>query len=402
MFLRQEPRRARNAGSGPDARQIAKPLRILMISSSYFPKRDGSVLAVADLVRSLTNAGNRVVQVTRGYPSHNRPSAPEPNVIRVIQLGNSVASKFLFSISEFIACRKLMQKENFDVIHAHGFSSLVSAEALRILFGTPVVFTFHGLQGLWSRDAGLSHKLRFLFSIPYEGFVARRADAVAVQSRLLGDVVSKLYGVSWRKLAVVSNPVDIEQFDYAAPQDSKIVLFVGTLGRVHSPDLIVRAMRDVIFKVPEARLVIVGEGPSRSYLMELAKQLGLEKHVELVGRITNRAELSSLYAKSRVVVVPFKAGGYILSLVVMEGMAVGRPVVTTMTLDKTDGVIGCSYDAIALAQSITKVLQMPRDEYERLSRAARRFVESECSNATVMLRMTNLYRDLAQREELQA
>ena len=141
---------------------------------------------------------------------------------------------------------------------------------------------------------------------------------------------------------MVSNPVDIEQFEYTEPQESTIVLFVGTLGTVHSPDLIVRAMRDVISKVPGAKLVIVGEGPFQILPDATGNGLGVEQHVKLVGRVTDRAILKSLYASSRLVVVPFKAGGCILSLVVMEGMAVGRPVVTTMTVDKTEGVIRCN------------------------------------------------------------
>jgi glycosyltransferase involved in cell wall biosynthesis len=389
----------RDGVSDRDSKQIHEPLHILMVSSSYFPKSDGSVLAVAGLVRSLVAGGNQVVLVTRGYPRHKGSSAVEPDLVRVNQVGNSLPSKFLFSVSQFIACWRLMRTQRFDVIHAHGFASLFSAEALKLLSRTPVVFTFHGLQGLWSRDSGLSHRLRFLFSVPYEGFIARRADSVAVQSRLLGRVVSKLYRVSPRKVVVISNPVDIEQFGYAEPQESKVVLFVGTLGRVHSPDLIVRAMTDVLSKVPGAKLVIAGEGPSKTYLMQLATELGVEQHVELVGRVTDRAVLKSLYASSRVVVVPFKAGGYILSLVVMEGMAVGRPVVTTMTVDKTDGVIACTYDPQALAETITKVLEMPADEYNALSKASRKFIETECSNEAVMLRMSDLYRELSRRRD---
>ena len=99
MLLFEESYSRSDTVFSPDSEQSHKPLRILMISSAYFPKSDGSVLAVTGLVRSLIAGGNQVVLVTRGYRHHKGGSALEPNVIRVNQIGNSMPSKFLFSIS---------------------------------------------------------------------------------------------------------------------------------------------------------------------------------------------------------------------------------------------------------------------------------------------------------------
>jgi glycosyltransferase involved in cell wall biosynthesis len=266
-----------------------------------------------------------------------------------------------------------------------------------------VVVTFHGLQNFWTRKWGLPWKLKFFFFLPFEALMASHADAILAQSGMLKRQISRIYGISPQKILVVSNPVDTHDFGYCEPASPCFnVLFVGTLGRVHGPDLLIRAARLVNASFPSAKFTIVGDGPARASLIQIAEAAGLKDKVEFIGRVTERKRLKSYYEACRVVVVPLKAEGYILSLVALEGMAVGRPVLTTMKVDTQEGVVRADYDERSLADGIVRILSMSEQDYKRLSIACREYVERECDSKVVAQRTIDLYGMLVGKKERDA
>jgi glycosyltransferase involved in cell wall biosynthesis len=126
---------------------------------------------------------------------------------------------------------------------------------------------------------------------------------------------------------VVPNPVDISEFHIVRPEKrSRVVLFVGLLGGAYDVGLLLKATKLVLNDVPEARFVIVGQGPEGVVLKNLVSELAIAQSVEFLGQTASRGRLSSLYASSQLLVIPFRASGYILSLAALESMATGRPV----------------------------------------------------------------------------
>jgi 1,2-diacylglycerol 3-alpha-glucosyltransferase len=381
----------------------AGALKILVISGAFYPKIDGSVVAVTEVLRQFKALGHRFVLVTRGYRSVPNPNQVNRyNAVLVRQNGHSLISRILMVGGQIRISSAMMKEERFDVIHAHGFSSLLVGLVVGAAYRRPVVVTLHGLQNFWSRTWGLRWKLQFFFFLPFEAFLASRADAIVAQSNTLKRQISRIYRISPERVEVVSNPVDSVEFGYCEPSKSGLkVLFVGTLGRVHGPDLLIRAARLVKTSVPAAKFIIIGEGPAKARLTESAEAAGMKDEVEFVGRVTQRELLKSYYEACRVVVVPFKAEGYILSLVALEGMAVGRPVLTTMIVDAPEGVIRALYTEESLADGIVRILSMPEQSYRKLSRACRGYVERECDSKIVAERTTNVYRKLVRKNENQ-
>jgi glycosyltransferase involved in cell wall biosynthesis len=369
-------------------------LRILIISGAFYPKVDGSAIAVGSLVKALLNCGHSVTVLTRTYPNaHKDELLEEASVIRVRQPGFSLLSRVLLVLNQAITGRRLSKVQPFDVIHAHGFSALAAAEIVRLATHTPCVVTFHGMQRLWAREAQkLKFQVAFAFMRPIEGLIARRANLVIAQSGLLGDVLSSLYRVAANKLVVIPNPVDIREFQFVRPAKlSGTVLFVGALGGGYDVGLLLRAAKLVLNNVPEARFVIVGGGPQEVLLRKLVSQLGIDQSVEFLGPIASRSRLASLYASSQLLVIPFRASGYILPLAALESMAIGRPVIATMVLERTDGVICARANPADLALAISKGLALELDEYQELATAARRFVERTSDSKLVASQLASVY-----------
>jgi L-malate glycosyltransferase len=138
---------------------------------------------------------------------------------------------------------------------------------------------------------------------------------------------------------------------------------VGIVGRLRSEKghaSLLDAMSEVVNKIPEAMLVVVGDGPERSSLELRAKSLGLEHNVLWLGQKT-AGEVFRLYALMDVMVVPSVFEGFSLSAA--EAMAASVPVVSTrvdgLSEVVEDGVTGYLVnpgDSTALAAKIIALL----------------------------------------------
>jgi len=145
---------------------------------------------------------------------------------------------------------------------------------------------------------------------------------------------------------------------------SEIVLGVGRLVKEKGFEVLLRAWPAVRAACPEARLVIAGEGPERTHLEELAREVGLEPAACLLGRISPEA-IDGLMRTSRVLVVPsiwFEAFG----LTVIEGQRAGLPAVVSdigglreLVEPEQTGLRFTPRSSAALAEAVVRLLGEP-------------------------------------------
>jgi glycosyltransferase involved in cell wall biosynthesis len=373
-------------------------MKILMISGMFYPKINGSVVAVSNMIRSLLGRGNKVCLVTR---REKGSAALETwngiKVIRVGEPGFSLVARISLAFEQFRGAFRECKAEPPDVIHAHGFTSLLAGATLGICIGRPVVVSFHGIQRLWSTQARWRSQTTLNFILPLERALTRSATTVLAQSNLLKGIIIRLYGVAPEKVVVVPNPIDIHRFEYGIPQSGSrpVVLFVGSLMRVHGPDTLVQALPSILERHPQARLLLVGKGPLKDSLSRKVTELGLGDSVDFLDEVSDTERLSEIYRSSRVVVIPLRYTGYILSLVGEEAMASGRPVVTTMTLDEElaeFGVLQTESGENSLGNAVSSVLAWDDSQYESVSRVARKYAEENFSLESVGGRLERTYK----------
>lgn len=133
-----------------------------------------------------------------------------------------------------------------------------------------------------------------------------------------------------------------------------LVVAVGRLVEQKNQQLVIRAIRDV----PDAALVILGEGPLRSSLSALIEQLGLAERVRLVGA---RSDARAVMAAADCVVLGSHWEG--LPLVALEALAAGAPLVATsvrgvreLLHHEIDTLLVPPDDVDQLTQAILRVL----------------------------------------------
>lgn len=285
---------------------------------------------------------------------------------------------------------RLLRKERVDVIHTHHFNQLFYSLPAALLLGIRVIHTEHSIEAYKKRH--LRWALR-LMSIFCHKVTAIGADG---ESTLL-----KRVGIPRRKLQVIRAAVDLKRFE-ADPAESRAALGLGADEQVVSivarlypekrHDLLLRAFRRVVEKVPNAKLLIVGDGTEKQAIVDQVAALKLGTSVEVMGV---RRDIPVILAASDVSVLCSEREG--LPISVLEAMAATRPVVATrvgdLPLVVKDGVTGLLVDSEneeQLANALTRLLT-DQQMAARFGAAGRALVEQDYSLERMVREHADLY-----------
>ncbi|PYD87296.1 glycosyltransferase family 1 protein [Pseudomonas syringae pv. pisi] len=266
---------------------------------------------------------------------------------------------------------------------------------LGYLFRVPVALHLHAGRYPEYYRTGCGPLARLLMRFAFD-----RARAVVVVSSELQAWVRAVS--SQRRVVVLHNPVLLPQRDEAqAPARAPATLvFLGHLEAGKGCHDLLRAMRTIVASVPQARLLLCGDG-QRDETRALVATLGLQASVDLPGWVDAR-ERAALLDTATVFVLPSHAEGLPMSL--LEAMAHGAPVVATAVggipeavRDGVDGVLVAPGDPGALAAAVLGLLADP-DARMRLGAAGRERVRTEFSSTRMIATLEDLYDKLAAHE----
>ncbi len=244
----------------------------------------------------------------------------------------------------------------------------------------------HGIPGLLEVNAPLLEEQARHRGLADEGAAraaAGRAFAAASAVLAVSDELARRLSAEHDlegRLQVVPNGVDPARFDPAPPAPGRpfTVGFVGTLKPWHGLPALAAAFARLCERHPDARLLVVGDGPEREALEADLARRGLTGAAELVGAVEADA-IPSLLARMDVGTVPYggEAGCYFSPLKLFEYMAAGLAAaasdvgqVSTVIEHERTGLLCAPGDPEALAGALRRLAAHPALR-ARLGRAAR-------------------------------
>jgi glycosyltransferase involved in cell wall biosynthesis len=130
------------------------------------------------------------------------------------------------------------------------------------------------------------------------------------------------------KIEVIPLGVDINEFEYTAPKNNCNIVAIGSLRERKGYDILLDAFKQIKNQYESSILHIFGEGPRKSELVSLSKELGIVSSVHFHGYVDQNIIRQHL-SESRVFVHPSRSESF--SLVRLEAMASGSPVVISNT-----------------------------------------------------------------------
>jgi colanic acid/amylovoran biosynthesis glycosyltransferase len=289
----------------------------------------------------------------------------------------------------------------YDLVHAHFGPAGAYAERYARRGGLPLVVTFHGYD-----VPLLSSRRRFLpLHLPYALGCRRMLQTMRLglcASLELQQMLMDL-GVEKERLRVHRLGIDLDRFRVSSELAAGRVMMVGRLVEKKGFEYGIRAFAHALSLGASADLCIVGEGPRRAALERLARRLGIERRVELLGSRSNQ-QVAEMLATARVLLAPsvVAADGNRESglIVVKEASAAGAVSIGTLhggipesIEDSVTGFLVPERDWMAMGERLARLLA---DEalHARMARAARDKMEREFDNRVQVARLEDIYEEV--------
>ena len=224
----------------------------------------------------------------------------------------------------------------FELAHAHDWMTAGAMKYVMDGFGTPGVLTMHSTE--YGRDG----------NVFYDGFARRvrdaeragcnNATAVIAVSHFLADELRRFYQVPNEKIHTVPNGVSYDAFNgfiasdevkgrYSIAPSAPTIFALGRMTAQKGMDMLVEAAPMVLASYPEARFVILGEGPEKQAVVRRAQELGATGAIVFPNSVS-RWQVVDLMRACDIVVVPSRNEPF--GIVVLEAWAAGKPVVATL------------------------------------------------------------------------
>lgn len=279
-------------------------------------------------------------------------------------------------------------QEGVAHVHAHfGTNSTTVAMLCRAIGGPPYSFSIHGPEEFDKVKAlALAEK------------VERAAFVVTVSSFGKSQLYRWCALKQWSKIHVVHCGVDdgfLTQPSVAIPVDPHLVC-VGRLCEQKGHLCLLDAVRELAAEGLRFKLSLVGDGPLRTEIEARIARLGLCDRVEIIGWASNNDVRQHILA-SRAMVLPSFAEG--LPVVLMEALALGRPVISTYVAGIPElvepGVCGWLVppgSVEALTAAMRAALQLPVEKLEQMGTAGRSRVQERHDVAVEASKLAALFR----------
>ena len=290
--------------------------------------------------------------------------------------------------------RRLVQSRGVRLIHTHDIHGMIDGSICRLLSPSlRFVHTYHfgNYPHRWKR-----HKL-------IESALWRIPDAIVAVGHAQAASIRECYGIPEDRLRVIWNGVDdptlrdqSERLSEIAPPDVPVIASVSTLIPQKGLEFLLRAAALLRGSGDRFMLLIAGDGGLRDDLHALAGQLGLNDCVRFLGWVPQASDRVLPACDIFVQSSRWEA----MSVVVLEAMAAGKPMVVTQVGENphvvVDGETGLTVppgDPQALAIGLRTLLR-DAGMRQRMGHAARRRYEARFTTRNMINTYESLYREL--------
>lgn len=361
-------------------------MNVLMFTNTFTPHVGGVARSVSELARQLRQVGDRVLIVApefEGMPSH------EDGVVRIPALQNFGGSDFSVPLPLSTNLSTIIEEFQPDIVHSHhpfllGDSALRAASSM----AAPIIFTYHTRYELYghyvAQDSDLLKRLAQSLSIGY----CDLCDGVIAPSESISHFL-RAHSVKTR-IATIPTGVDTDVFrngvgaharqKHSVPEKAPLVGHVGRLAPEKNLGFLAASLALVLNQNKEAYALIVGEGTSRSHMLEIFRSVDVDDRVRFTGVLQGTA-LVDAYASMDV--FAFSSRSETQGLVLAEAMAASVPVVALdapgareMVRDGINGrLLSATAEETEFASAVASQLSWNMETRIEQRQAARRTAE---------------------------
>ncbi len=307
-------------------------MKIAQISATFPPYNGGTGNVCYNYSIELAKMGHEVTVFTCSYSEKNYEY---PDSIKVN------AFKPLFKIGNAPFIPALLKIKDCDIMHLH----------YPFFFGAEMIYLIHKLRGkeyfiTYHNDVILKGFMGFFLKFYNKimmKLIMRNASKICVTSLDYAkhSEVGKIIKNN-EKIVEIPNGVNLSRFKLNISanalknkydlENENVILFVGALDKAHyfkGVEYLLKSLKLVLAKnVINPVLIVVGDGELKEYYIKLSQELKIESNVRFVGKVNER-ELIEYYKLSDLVILPSITRGEAFGLVLIEAMALSKPVIAS-------------------------------------------------------------------------
>jgi glycosyltransferase involved in cell wall biosynthesis len=330
----------------------------------------GGVVSVAENLGQYLREQGHAVAILHSGPRTLLKSETTPPGIRRYRLRLSypfagrrpIASAIAFPILFPLALLQLIwliRRERIDVVNVHfPIDNLFYFGLCRRLLPIRLVTSIHGSDVFAAGEPKTSYSSAFRFLL-------RSSDLIVLPSDAYRKKVGQLFPGIRDKTIFIHNGINLAPFTAAGngrPDAARrpYILCIAYLMKQKGVDVLLRASASLLTGTDPLRLVVVGEGPQRKELEDLASSLGIRPKTDFLGS-RDETEVAALLNGCELLVLPSRAESF--GIVVVEAMACRKPVVASAVggvpeiIDhEVHGILVEPENPVALAEGIRRVM----------------------------------------------
>ena len=308
-------------------------MHIAKFTNLYLPVVNGVVRSVHAFREELTRQGHNVFIFAQEADYQD----DEPFIFRYPSLNFPIGVdiRAAIPISPFIDT--LLPKLKLDVVHAHhpvllGQTAAAKAQELNL----PLVFTFHTQYREYTHYVPFPQEsVQKLLKNAVDRWLLdflRRCQHIIIPSESMREILTRDYGLK-NRFTVIPTGIDMGLYDQPGREkfrakkrwsNDTIMVSVGRLASEKNWPVLLQAASLVLKEYPNFRFVLIGDGPDKKNLEDLAKELGIQKRVTFAGQV----QFSEIPAYMQAAdLFGFASITETQGLVILEAMAAALPVI---------------------------------------------------------------------------
>lgn len=350
-------------------------MKILIAADLNFPVINGVSTFTRNLARGLAGRGHEVLVIAPSQTGKRYKEVDDNYVVtRTLSVPFPLYQNIRVSLTPMREVKKIINEFEPDIIHIQMLMWIGQA-AMKYgnKVGIPIVSTNHAmpenLMDNLKMLAPLARPINYMLR-DYGRRFHSKADFVTMPTQSAIDMF-RIAEKMTVPMKAVSNGIDLSRFTtepapasiykkYGLPTNAPIITYVGrTDAEKHLPVLI-RAFHEVRESVPQAHLLIVGDGSDMDNITSIAKHLNLKSHITFAGRVPEE-DLAPLHRVGRVFAMPSPME--LQSIATLEAMASGKPVVAVdagalkeLCRSDINGYLCTQDDESEIAHALVKIL----------------------------------------------
>lgn len=271
-------------------------MNIGLFTDTYFPQINGVATSVHTLAGALRKRGHRVYIFTPKDP-HTPQVQKDEDVIAMPSLPFILLRNYRMGLVYSPRALNQISHLHLDIVHTQTeFPLGIFGKLLSSVKRLPMVHTYHTMYEDYVHYIGKGYIVTPTMAKEFSKLFCNSATTVVAPTEKAKHFLEK-YGVT-KPIEVIPTGIDTSLFSknnflpedtlalktsLGLCEDTPVILSVGRVAKEKSIDVILRALPKLFEKIPQARMVIVGDGPEKTNLENLAKQLDIAHKVLFIG-----------------------------------------------------------------------------------------------------------------------